>query len=83
MSSESTYESYYVPHNSALPIFASLGIFLTVYGGGNILNEMSAGSDSNFGTTVFAIGGLVMATTLFFWFSNAFLRLFKGLAFVF
>ena len=70
MSSESTYESYYVPHNSALPIFASLGIFLTVYGGGNILNEMSAGSDSNFGTTVFAIGGLVMATTLFYCFSR-------------
>ncbi len=70
MSSESTYESYYVPHNSPLPIFASLGIFLTVYGGGNILNEMSAGTDSNFGATVFALGSLVMATTLFFWFSK-------------
>jgi len=70
MASDTTYESYYVPHNSALPIFASLGIFLTVYGGGNLLNEMSSGSDSNFGITVFLMGGLVMATTLFFWFAK-------------
>lgn len=70
MASEETYESYYVPHNSAFPIFASLGIFLTVYGMGNMLNEMSAGVDSNFGTTVFLLGGFVMAATLWAWFSK-------------
>ena len=70
MSSDSTYESYYVPHNSPLPIFASLGLFLTVYGGGSLLNEIQSGSGGNFGTTVFALGGLVMAVTLFFWFSK-------------
>ena len=70
MSSDTTYETYYVPHNSALPFFASLGIFLTVFGAGNIMNEMSSGTESSFGKIVFLMGGLVMATTLFFWFSK-------------
>ena len=43
MSTQDAYEEYYVPHNSKLPIFASLGIFLTLYGMGNMFNEMSAG----------------------------------------
>ena len=70
MTSEDTYESYYVPHNSAYPIFASLGIFLTVYGAGNMLNELKAGTDGNFGTIVFAVGGLLLSATLFAWFSK-------------
>jgi len=69
MASEEIYESYYVPHNSKLPIFASLGIFLTVFGIGNILNDLKAGVDSDFGTIVFLLGGLVMGGTLFAWFS--------------
>ena len=42
MSSQDTYEEYYVPHNSKLPIFASLGIFLTLFGMGNMFNETKA-----------------------------------------
>jgi cytochrome c oxidase subunit 3 len=70
MTSEDTYESYYVPHNSAYPIFASLGIFLTVFGAGNLLNDLKAGADSSFGTIVLLIGGLVLSVTLFAWFSK-------------
>ncbi|MBO6557599.1 MAG: cytochrome c oxidase subunit 3 [Pseudomonadales bacterium] len=70
MSTQDAYEEYYVPHNSKLPIFASLGIFLTLYGMGNMFNEMSAGVDSSFGEIVFLLGGLVMGTTLFFWFAQ-------------
>ena len=70
MASEEIYESYYVPHNSKLPIFASLGIFLTVFGIGNILNDAKAGLDSDFGTIVFLLGSLVMGGTLFAWFSK-------------
>lgn len=70
MSTQDAYEEYYVPHNSKLPIFASLGIFLTVYGMGNMFNEMTAGVDSSFGEIVFLLGGLVMGTTLFFWFAQ-------------
>ncbi len=70
MSTQDAYEEYYVPHNSKLPIFASLGIFLTLYGMGNMLNEMTAGVDSSFGEIVFLLGGLVMGTTLFYWFAQ-------------
>lgn len=70
MATEERYETYYVPHNSWLPIFASLGLFLTVYGTGNILNDMTAGEERSTGTWILLAGGLVMATTLFGWFSK-------------
>jgi len=69
MSAQDAYEEYYVPHNSKLPIFASFGIFLTLYGMGNMFNEMKAGVDSSFGELVFMAGSLVMGGTLFAWFS--------------
>jgi cytochrome c oxidase subunit 3 len=53
-----------------LPIFASLGLFLTVYGIGNILVDMKAGAEHSVGIWVLMAGGLVMGTTLFFWFST-------------
>ena len=49
MSTQDAYEEYYVPHNSKLPIFASLGIFLTLVGMGTMFNESKAGVDSIFG----------------------------------
>ncbi|MDG2072846.1 MAG: cytochrome c oxidase subunit 3 [Pseudomonadales bacterium] len=67
---DSAYEPYYVPHSSKLPIFASIGIFLTVFGIGHILNDLSAGVDSAFGMVTLILGGLVMGLTLFFWFSK-------------
>lgn len=70
MSTQDAYEEYYVPHNSKLPIFASLGIFLTVYGMGNMFNETKQGVDSSFGEIVFLLGGLVMAATLWVWFAT-------------
>ena len=70
MSTQDSHEEYYVPHNSKLPIFASLGIFLTLYGMGNMFNEMTAGVESSFGELVFLVGSLVMGGTLFVWFST-------------
>ena len=64
MSTQDAYEEYYVPHDSKLPIFASLGMFLTLFGMGNMFNEMTAGTDSSFGEIVFLLGGLVMGGTL-------------------
>jgi len=69
MSTQDAYEEYYVPHNSKLPIFASLGIFLTLFGMGNMFNELKAGVDSSFGEMVFLLGGFTMGFTLFTWFS--------------
>ncbi|MFP6807817.1 MAG: cytochrome c oxidase subunit 3 [Pseudomonadales bacterium] len=70
MSTEEAYESYYVPHNSAFPIFASIGIFLTVMGFGNMLNDLTAGTGTGLSNTIMSIGGLILAVTLFFWFSK-------------
>ena len=70
MSTQDAYEEYYVPHNSKLPIFASLGIFLTVFGMGNMFNETKQGVDSSFGEIVFLLGGLTMAATLWVWFGT-------------
>lgn len=70
MATEETYEHYYVPHNSKLPIFASIGLFLTVFGIGNILNDMTAGNEHSIGTWILLAGGLTLGTTLFFWFST-------------
>ena len=68
--SEQSYEAYYVPHNSKLPIFASLGIFLTLFGIGSILNDMTAGVEHSAGTWVMLVGGLVLGFTLFYWFAT-------------
>ena len=70
MAGEETSEAYYVPHDSKLPIFASLGIFLTVFGAGHMLNETAASLDSSFGELVLLFGSLVLGGTLFAWFST-------------
>ncbi len=55
--------SYYVPEQSKLPIWASFGLFLTVFGAANWIN-----GNSN-GPMIFFAGGLVLATVLWNWFS--------------
>lgn len=59
MASEGT---YYVPEQSRLPIFASLGLFMTVYGAATWINEGTM-------PMMFLGGSLIMAAVLWFWFS--------------
>ena len=61
MSSEG---SYYVPEQSKLPIFASIGLFLTVFGAGNWMNG------NGIGPTIFFFGALILAFVLWQWFST-------------
>ncbi|TVZ41758.1 cytochrome c oxidase subunit 3 [Alteromonadaceae bacterium 2753L.S.0a.02] len=75
---EQKHETYYVPEQSKLPIFASLGLFLTVFGLGNWLNEMDAGKDGS-GATVFLLGFVILAVVLFTWFSSVIDENIKGL----
>ena len=58
MASEGT---YYVPEQSRLPIFASLGLFLTVYGAATWINTGAM-------PMMFLAGSLTMAAVLWFWF---------------
>ncbi|MBB6520132.1 cytochrome c oxidase subunit 3 [Pseudoteredinibacter isoporae] len=57
------HEEYYVPEQSKLPIFASIGLFLTVWGAANWLN----GSEN--GPMIFFGGSLMFAFVLWNWFS--------------
>lgn len=63
--------AYYVPEQSKLPIFASLGLFLTVFGAANWINGNSP--------TVFIAGSLVMAIVLWSWFSTVIRENLQGL----
>lgn len=55
--------TYYVPEQSKLPIFASFGLFLTVFGAANWMNG------SAYGPWLFFAGGLTFAVVLWNWFS--------------
>lgn len=56
--------SYYVPEQSKLPLFASLGLFLTLFGAGSFIN----GSD--IGPTTLGTGAAVLAAVMWVWFST-------------
>ncbi len=67
------YQTYYVPEQSKLPIFASLGLFLTVFGLGNLFNDNAGG------VTISLLGFGVFAATLWVWFSTAIKENLQGL----
>ncbi|KUJ83061.1 cytochrome c oxidase subunit 3 [Microbulbifer flavimaris] len=56
-----TESSYYVPEQSRLPIFATIGLFMIAFGAANWINGGSA--------YIFFAGSLAMAAVLWFWFS--------------
>ena len=63
------YDTYYVPEQSKLPLFASIGLFLTVTGLGNWLMEMSAGEVKS-GPKLFVLGLLFFSAVIWVWFSQ-------------
>lgn len=71
-------DTYYVPEQSKLPIFASLALFLTVYGLGNWLNQVKAGTDGP-GQLFFILGFLLLSVVLFKWFSTVIDENIRGL----
>lgn len=67
------HQTYYVPESSKLPIFASLGLFLTVFGLANVFNENDGG------TIVALLGFGTLATTLWVWFSTTISENLRGM----
>jgi cytochrome c oxidase subunit 3 len=55
---------YFVPHGTRWPIFGSVGLFTMMVGGSLWLNQVSMG------TTVLAVGALVLTVMLFGWFGT-------------
>ena len=75
---EHKHETYYVPEQSKLPLFASLGLFLTVFGIANWLNETKAGTEGN-GQVIFALGLVFFCLVLYKWFSTVIDENIRGL----
>lgn len=61
------HENYYVPEESKLPLFASLGLFITVFGLANWLNEIKSGADGS-GMVTFLLGLVLFCYVLYVWF---------------
>lgn len=61
---------YYVPAQSKWPIIASVGLFLTLFGGGLMINENSAGQFSITSHIIFGVGALLLIYMMFGWFGN-------------
>jgi cytochrome c oxidase subunit 3 len=56
--------SYYVPEQSKLPLMMALGMFVTVFGAANWINQ------NDIGVTTFFVGAFILAATMWIWFST-------------
>jgi cytochrome c oxidase subunit 3 len=75
MSSQTSneYEKYYVPEKSKLAVMATIGLMLSIFGAGAVLNDRTFGTpgeDTN-SWTIFMVGLFWFAATLFVWFRTA------------
>lgn len=79
MSADNSYQTYYVPEQSKLPISMALGLGITVFGAGSMINDMSAGRQDSLSHWIFYLGALVIAATMFTWFSKVIRENHEGL----
>lgn len=80
--SNSDYEHYYVPESSKLPIFASLFLFVTVYGAATLFNNMSgmpATFQGDWVHWILILGFVGFACVLYVWFSTTIRENLQGL----
>lgn len=70
MSSSTTHEHYYVPAQSRLPLWMAFSMFLTVFGMGGMLVDMTTGRESS-STWTFVAGFALLAFVMYTWFSQA------------
>jgi cytochrome c oxidase subunit 3 len=64
-----TYEAYYVPEQSKFPIWASFGLFLMVYGLGNVLNDIKAAESTTLASWLAFTGFFILSCVLYNWFA--------------
>ncbi len=83
MASESAdqnhYETYYVPEQSKFPIFASMGLFLTVFGLAHVLNDIKAGVDPSNSSWIAWGGFFLLSCVLYNWFATVIRENHEGL----
>lgn len=69
MASVGSHETYYVPEQTRLPFFASIGLVLMFYGLGSALNDMKADQSASASTWISLFGFALLSTIIFKWFS--------------
>lgn len=70
MASVGSPDTYYVPEQTRLPFFASIGLALTVFGLGNVLNDIKASESTTSSTWIAVVGFLLLAFILVKWFAT-------------
>jgi cytochrome c oxidase subunit 3 len=71
------HQTYYVPESSKLPFLASIGLLLTVYGAGTMLNSATFGYGGS--SWAFYLGLLVLLAAIWSWFGNTIRESLAGL----
>ncbi|MCH8529965.1 MAG: cytochrome c oxidase subunit 3 [Saccharospirillum sp.] len=70
MSSSTTHEHYYVPAQSRLPLWMAFSMFLTVFGMGGMMVDMTTGRESS-STWIFIAGFALLSFVMYTWFAQA------------
>ncbi|MFZ8891426.1 MAG: cytochrome c oxidase subunit 3, partial [Pseudomonadales bacterium] len=71
-------ETYYVPHDSKLPVWLALGLIMFMYGFGSSLNASADGGDASSLLTWAGFG--IIGVVLYVWFSTVIKENHAGLA---
>lgn len=79
MATDNSYEKYYVPEQSRFPVWASLGMFVMVFGLASLLNDIKAEEGATQSSWIAVIGFAILATVLFNWFSTTIRENHQGL----
>src|SRR5688572_17409598 len=64
------YEPYYVPEQSKFPFLASIGLFVMVYGLGNVLNDIKADTSATGSGWLAFTGFFILSCVLYNWFAT-------------
>jgi cytochrome c oxidase subunit 3 len=67
--SSKEYETYYVPEQSKWPFVGAVALFFIAFGAGNLVNEVTKGTDGYGGITL-TIGLAIIVWMLFGWFKD-------------
>lgn len=70
MASVGSHETYYVPEQTRLPFFATIGLVLMLFGFGSALNDIKAAESATLSTWVSLTGFGVLSFVLFQWFGT-------------
>lgn len=70
MASVGSHETYYVPEQTKLPFFATIGLILMVFGLGATLNDIKAAESATVSTWISLFGFTLLSFIIFQWFST-------------